>query len=61
MREKTAWRWSFAGWLLFVASAIFFVVASARSGDIISLIASMLFLVACIAFMVPAWVKRPRR
>ncbi|MCA8928091.1 MAG: hypothetical protein KDC18_08465 [Alphaproteobacteria bacterium] len=60
MRERTAWCWSFTGWLLFVASAIFFIVASARSGDIISLIACILFFVACIAFMVPAWVKRPR-
>ena len=61
MREKTVWRWSFLGWLLFTASAVFFIVAAARAGDTISLIASALFLVACIAFMIPAWIKRPRR
>jgi hypothetical protein len=60
MTVRRAWMFDFAGWLLFTASALFFVWSSARAGDAIGLIASIFFLLACIAFMVPAWAKRPR-
>ncbi len=41
------------GWLLFIASAIFYGVASIRSGDMISFLGSLFFLIACFAFLIP--------
>lgn len=42
-----------AGWTLFVLSAVLFTVTTARAGDWIGVAASLLFLFACIVFMVP--------
>ena len=41
------------GWLLFVLSAVFFIAASIRSGDMLALIGGVLFFVACIVFLIP--------
>jgi hypothetical protein len=41
------------GWCLFIASAVFFVASTARSGDLLGLIGSLLFLFACIVFLMP--------
>ena len=41
------------GWWLFVVCAGFFIVASARSGDVISLLGSVAFMAANIAFLIP--------
>ena len=41
------------GWILFIGSALFFMAASIRADDPVSLIGSALFLVACFVFMVP--------
>ncbi len=46
-------RYEFIGWILFVASACCFVFASYRSGDMVSLSGSLLFLVACFFFLAP--------
>ena len=43
----------FIGWILFVLSACCFVFASYRSGDLVSLSGSLLFLVACFFFLAP--------
>jgi uncharacterized membrane protein YtjA (UPF0391 family) len=48
------------GWLLFIASTIFFVIASINSGDVTSTIASLLFLLACLLFLVPFLANRPK-
>lgn len=50
-----------AGWLLFTASAIGFTWSTAAAGDTVGVIASLLFLVACLVFLVPAWRQRPPR
>ncbi|MGI9373507.1 MAG: cytochrome oxidase subunit III [Hyphomicrobiales bacterium] len=42
-----------AGWVLFILSALGFIISSLRSGDMPSLIGGVLFLVACIVFLVP--------
>lgn len=39
------------GWLLFVISALFFIVSSIRNGDIIGLLGGIFFLLACMAFL----------
>ena len=39
------------GWLLFVISALFFMVSSIRNGDMIGLLGGIFFLLACVAFL----------
>lgn len=46
-------RYQLWGWYVFVGSAFFFIGASLRNGDWLSLLASVLFLVGCILFLVP--------
>jgi len=41
------------GWWLFVVCAGFFIAAAARSGDVISLLGSVAFMAANIAFLIP--------
>jgi len=41
------------GWLLFICSALFFIISSIRAGDILSLAGGILFLIACLVFLVP--------
>jgi hypothetical protein len=41
------------GWILFIASAIFFGISSIRSGDMVSFLGSLFFLVACFVFLIP--------
>lgn len=42
-----------AGWVLFVVCAGFFIASSVRSGDAAGLTGGVLFLVACLVFLVP--------
>ncbi len=44
-------RFELWGWLLFVVSALFFIVSSIRAGDVIGLLGGVFFLLACIAFL----------
>ena len=53
MSQHTQHRFLLWGWILFIASAIFFMAASIRAGDPISLIGGALFLLACFVFLVP--------
>ena len=39
------------GWLLFVISALFFIVSSIKNGDMIGLLGGIFFLLACVAFL----------
>jgi F0F1-type ATP synthase assembly protein I len=48
------------GWWLFVVCAAFFIVSSARSGDVIALLGSIAFMAANIAFLIPFY-RRPSR
>jgi Ca2+/Na+ antiporter len=48
--EKSNELWS---WVLFLFSAVFFVISALRSGDIAGLIGAVLFLLACIVFLLP--------
>lgn len=59
MTPRSAWRFTTAGWLLFVLSAVLFCVSSARAGEWLGFAASLVFLIACFAFLVPAWRLRP--
>ena len=46
-------RFELIGWLLFTGSACFYVAAGIKSGDVLGLAGSALFLVACFFFMAP--------
>ena len=46
-------KFQFWGWVLFVICALLFLASSLRSGDILSILASIAFLVACVVFMIP--------
>ncbi|UCE97156.1 MAG: cytochrome oxidase subunit III [Dehalococcoidia bacterium] len=46
------------GWFLFLVCAVLFVTAAARSGDILYLIGSVIFFVACLVFVIPILLER---
>ncbi|BBO67871.1 hypothetical protein DSCA_18010 [Desulfosarcina alkanivorans] len=48
-----------AGWALFIVCAIFFIASSLKNHDALAFIGSVIFLVACIVFLVP--LVRPDR
>ncbi len=52
-------RYHLAGWILFILCAICFIASSLRNQDPLSLIGSVIFLVACLFFIVP--LLRPDR
>ncbi|MEB3211925.1 MAG: hypothetical protein VKL39_11250, partial [Leptolyngbyaceae bacterium] len=41
------------GWILFIICAILYAIASFKSRDAIAFLASIVFLVACIVFLIP--------
>ena len=41
------------GWVLFMVSAFFYVLAALRHGDPLALLGSLFFFVACVVFLVP--------
>ena len=41
------------GWTLFVLCAIFFIASSLKNGDTLTFIGSVIFLIACMVFLVP--------
>lgn len=50
--------WNLTGWWLFIVCAGFFIVSSARSGDMVALAGSVAFMAANIAFLVPFYRRR---
>lgn len=53
MDERTEHWVHFWGWIVFVVCAFFFIAATALAGDVIGVIASVLFLIACVIFLIP--------
>ena len=53
MSQITQQRFQLWGWILFIASAIFFMASSIRAGDPLSLIGGAFFLLACFIFLAP--------
>ena len=41
------------GWILFIFCAIFFILSSLKNHDTLTFIGSVIFLVACIVFLIP--------
>lgn len=50
-------RLNLAGWILFLVCAGFFIGASVKAGDTWYLIGSLVFLLACILFIIPFIIK----
>jgi hypothetical protein len=48
-RELTLQHW---GWILFILSSSLFIISSIKNRDIISLVASLLFLAGCVLFVI---------
>ncbi|MEM6488506.1 MAG: hypothetical protein AAF677_09625 [Pseudomonadota bacterium] len=56
----SSWTLVALGWWLFVACAACFIIASARAGDWVATLGSVLFMAANIAFLIPHYRQRPR-
>lgn len=46
-------RYQLTGWILFVLCALFFAASSLKNQDTLAFIGSVVFLVACIVFLIP--------
>jgi len=53
MRNRTKRRFETAGWVFFIISAVFYIWAAWRSGDLLSLLGGVFFFLACFVFLVP--------
>ena len=60
MKATTESKVNLVGWILFVISALWFIVASVQSGDAIYLVGSIFFLLGCVVFLIP-YAARLRR
>lgn len=49
------------GWTIFTLSALTYIADGLRSGDMLSLVASLLFLLACVVFFLPLLRPDPER
>ena len=56
--QKDDIKYQLAGWVLFVVCAFFFIASSLKNGDTLTLIASFIFFVACIVFIIPLVINR---
>ncbi len=46
-------KYQLMGWILFIVCAIFFIASSLKNGDILTFIGSVIFLIACVVFLIP--------
>ena len=53
MSRKAQLHWQMWGWVLFVFSALCYIGSSLSAGDPVSLAGGILFLLACLAFLLP--------
>lgn len=53
MSPRRVQYWNLAGWLLFILSAVFFLIASIQAGNPYAIAGSLAFLIACLVFLVP--------
>jgi predicted membrane channel-forming protein YqfA (hemolysin III family) len=51
--ERQDLKFQLFGWILFIVCAIFFIASSFKNGDTLTFIGSILFLIACIVFLIP--------
>jgi len=46
-------KYQVAGWILFIICALLFIASSWRNHDTLTFIGSIIFLIACIVFLIP--------
>ena len=46
-------KYQLLGWILFIVCAVFFIASSLKNGDILTFIGSVIFLIACVVFLIP--------
>ena len=46
-------KYQLSGWILFIICAIFFVASGLKNHDILTFIGGVIFLIACIVFLIP--------
>jgi hypothetical protein len=46
------------GWILFLAGCALFIIAGIRARDVISTVASALFFLGCVFFLIPMFKKK---
>jgi predicted membrane channel-forming protein YqfA (hemolysin III family) len=50
-------KYQLLGWILFILCAIFFILSSLKNHDTLTFIGSVIFLVACITFLIPLFMQ----
>jgi uncharacterized membrane protein YtjA (UPF0391 family) len=61
INEKQDMKFQRWGWILFIICAAFFIASSIKNRDFLSLAASIIFLIACVFFIIPLVKKEKRR
>ena len=56
-KEERGRIFSLLGWFLFLLCSIFFIASAVLSGDTLYLIGSIVFLFACLVFIIPQVVR----
>jgi len=51
-------KYQLAGWILFIVCAIFFIASSLKNKDMLAFIGSVIFLIACIVFLIPLFISK---
>ena len=46
-------KYQITGWILFILCALFYIASSLKHRDPLSLAGSVIFLIACIVFLIP--------
>ncbi|MFQ6121720.1 MAG: cytochrome oxidase subunit III [Dehalococcoidales bacterium] len=54
-------KWNLFGWVLFVMCAGFFIASAVKSNDNWGLVGSIIFMGACVVFIIPLVTKGNRR
>ena len=45
------------GWILFILCACFFIASGIKNNDTLTLLGSIIFLIACLVFIIPLLIK----
>lgn len=58
-KPKSEARTQLFGWILFILCAIFFLASGINNQDALTIIGSVIFLIACIVFIIPLVAAKP--
>ncbi|NQU04172.1 MAG: hypothetical protein HQ589_08500 [Syntrophaceae bacterium] len=54
-------RYQLWGWILFMVCAVFFIAAGIKNRDVLTLVGSIVFLAACVVFLIPVVQKSKQK